>query len=176
MFLDSFGLKPEGLNFADASVNVSLDMTELKIMLALNKLKPRMVFSDLLVENAARKGRKASDLSHQLLSRDSLDRIERYFADDNARFARAYFGRDMLFEPRNPAAEAQQSPDAEPGLSEVMEVFGGLLVRFDERLAALERRVRNAPAETSEASNALAGAARAVTARAEWEEAGGAVG
>jgi hypothetical protein len=177
LFLDSFGLEPEGLTFADASVNVSLDMTELKIMLALNKLKPRMVFSDLLVENAARRGRKTSDLAHQLLSRESLERIERYFSEDNARFARSYFGRDSLFEPRDPTAEAQQHGDAEPGLSEVMEVFGGLLVRFDERLAALERRVKSASlSESTESGDAVSVASRRATGCSEREEAGGAVG
>jgi hypothetical protein len=128
-------------------VNVSLDLTEIKIMLALNRLKPRMVFSDLLVENAARKGRKNSDLTQQLLSREALATIESYFAEDNARFARSYFGRDNLFEPR---AEGVAAPAAEPSLAEVVEVFGGLLVRFDERLLALERRVKKAlAAETA---------------------------
>ena len=172
VFLNSLGLDPQGLEFVDASVNVSLDMTEIKIMLALNKLKPRMVFSDLLVENAARRGRKSSDLAHQLLSREALERIERYFAEDNARFARAYFGRDHLFEAREPAPDVRP-PDAEPGLSEVMEVFGGLLVRFDERLAALERRLKN---ETAESGDAPAGVPRRPTTHAEREEAGGAVG
>jgi hypothetical protein len=143
-FLTHFGLDPQGLTFAESGVNVSLDLTEIKIMLALNKLKPRMVFSDLLVENAARKGRKSSDLTDQLLSRDTLERLESYFALDNMRFARSYFGRDNLFEPRQGGHEAQGAPAAEPALSDVMEVFGGLLVRFDERLAALERSVKNA--------------------------------
>ncbi len=150
-FLGALGLDPGGLKFADASVNVSLNLTEIKIMLALNQLKPRMIFSDLLVENAARRGRKASDLTQQLLSRDTLERLERYFVDDNARFARAYFGRDELFTPRDPLPAAQCDPSTEPALGEVMEVLGGLLVRFDERLAALERRVSNAlAADTAE--------------------------
>jgi hypothetical protein len=144
-FLSDFGLDRQGMIFAASSVNVSLDNTEIKIMLALNKLKPRMVFSDLLVENAARKGRKSSDLTHQLLSRDTLSRLESYFAEENTRFARSYFGRENLFEPRQPAPpHAHATPDAEPALTDVMEVFGGLLVRFDERLAALERRMKNA--------------------------------
>ncbi len=148
VFLSHFGLDAEGMTFVDSSVNVSLDMTEIRIMLALNKLKPRMVFSDLLVENAARKGRRNSDLTCQLLPREALERIERYFAEDNARFARSYFNRDLLFEPR---AQGEQAPQAEPALAEVIEIFGGLLVRFDERLLALERRVKKAlAAETAE--------------------------
>ncbi len=150
-FLDALGLDPRGLKFADASVNVSLNLTEIRIMLALNQLKPRMVFSDLLVENAARRGRPSCDLTQQLLSRATLESIERYFAEDNARFARAYFGRDTLFAPRDAPTTAQPDPGAEPALSDVMEILGGLLVRVDERLAALERRVSNAlAADTAE--------------------------
>jgi len=66
------------MTFADASVNMSLDATEIKIMLALNKLKPRMVFSDLLVENAARTGRKTLHLASQLLSRQTRENIQRH--------------------------------------------------------------------------------------------------
>jgi hypothetical protein len=142
-FLTSFALDSRELKFPDASINVSLDLTEINIMLALNKLKPRMVFSDLLVENAARRGRKHSDLSSQLLSPETIEKVQHYFAEDNAQFARSYFGRDNLFEPRDPATEVKTGPEAEPALADVMEVFGGLLVRFDERIAGLERRLHD---------------------------------
>lgn len=152
-FLSAFRLDAGGLKFADAGVNVSLDLNEIRIMLAVNKLKPRMVFSDLLVENATRRGRKTSDLSPQLLSAETLQRIERYFAEDNARFARTYFGRETLFEPRDTATEVPPDKRAEVDLDEVLEIFGGLLVRFDERLAALERRLNSSiAAETAESS------------------------
>jgi hypothetical protein len=52
------------------------------------------------------------------------------------------FWLDVLFEPSELAAVAPPHPEAEPRLSEVMEVFGGLLVRFDERLAGLELKVK----------------------------------
>jgi hypothetical protein len=158
-FLNTFGLDTVGPRFADVTVNVSLNLTEIKIMLALNKLKPRMVFSDLLVENASRRGRKPSDLTQQLLSHDSLERLEEYFAEDNARFARAYFGRDKLFMPRA-LTEAHCDPQADPSVSDVMEILGGLLVRFDERLATLERRVSTLAADTGNRSQAAADASR----------------
>jgi hypothetical protein len=151
-FLSAFSLDARGLRFADAEVNVSLDLTEIKLMLALNKLKPRMVFSDLLVENATRKGRKTTDLAPQLLSSGTLQRLEEYFADDNARFANAYFGREVLFKPRDPGVEAQRAADAEPPLGEVLEVLGGLLVRFDERLASLERRLSRSQETAAESA------------------------
>jgi hypothetical protein len=140
-FVESFGLDPEKLVFGETNVNVSLDLIETQIMLALNRFKPRMRFSDLLVENAARRGRKAVDLTHQLLSSETLERLEAYYASDNTRFARAYFGRDSLFTPRASGnGTLKQQPDTEPALNDVIDVFGGLLVRLDERLAALERR------------------------------------
>jgi hypothetical protein len=149
-FLSALGLDSRGLKTADASVNVSLNLTEIRIMLALNKLKPRMAFSDLLVENAARTGRTTSDLTRQLLSRETLETLEGYFAEDNARFARAYFGRDRLFTARDLTAPAPPPPDAEAALADALEVLGGLLVRFDERLAAIERRVADLIAAETE--------------------------
>jgi hypothetical protein len=141
-FVKTFGLDAGKLHFGETNVNVSLDLIETQIMLALNRFKPRMRFSDLVVENAARRGRKTVDLSHQLLSREILERLETYYAADNLRFARAYFGRDTLFAPRTAGNGngALKQPDAEIALADVIDVFGGLLVRLDERLAALERR------------------------------------
>jgi len=159
-FLNTFGLDSVGLRFADVIVNVSLNLTEIKIMLALNQLKPRMLFSDLLVENATLRGRKPSDLTQQLLSHDCLARLEDYFAEDNTRFARAYFGRENLFMPRA-LPEAHCDPQADPSMSDVMEVFGGLLVRFDERIAALERRVNTLAADAGSRSGAAADTSRA---------------
>jgi len=159
-FLNTFGLDSVGLRFADVIVNVSLNLTEIKIMLALNQLKPRMLFSDLLVENATLRGRKPSDLTQQLLSHDSLARLEDYFAEDNTRFARAYFGRENLFMPRA-LTEAHCDPQADPSMSDVMEVFGGLLVRFDERIAALERRVNTLAADAGSRGGAAADTSRA---------------
>jgi len=140
-FVTTFGLDRERLLFGDTNVNVSLDLVETQIMLALNRYKPRMKFSDLLVENAARKGRKTVDLSHVLLPSNTLEQLEAYYAADNARFARAYFGKDKLFAPRHTGNGAlKHEPNAEVALNDVVEIFGGLLVRLDERLAALERR------------------------------------
>lgn len=140
-FVETFGLDPAKLVFGETSVNVSLDLIETQIMLALNRFKPRMRFSDLLVENAARMGRRTVDLSHQLLSSETLERLETYYAADNNRFARAYFNRDRLFAPRHTGnGTLKQPPDSALALNDVMEVFGGLLVRLDERLAILERR------------------------------------
>lgn len=149
IFLSSFGLDPQGLKATDAAVNLSLDMNEIRIMLVLNKLKPRMVFSDMIVENAARRGRKTLDLADQLLSRETQDKITRYFAEDNAGFAHSYYGRDTLFESHAPASEVQHRPDADPALTELVEVFGGLLVRFDERIAAVEHALKSAQAAKS---------------------------
>lgn len=144
VFLGALGLDPKDMKFADASINVSLNMVEIKIMLALNKLEPRKIFSDLLVENAARRGRKNSDLANQLLSRATLEKIAHYFAEDNRRFACSYFGQEQLFEPGSWAAAAPRATAEEPTFDDVVEIFGGLLVRFDERLASLEHRFKKA--------------------------------
>jgi hypothetical protein len=81
-------------------------------------------------------------VAHQLLSRGTVEKLESYFAEDNARFARSYFGRDILFDNLHFNVDTPRISGTEPTLSDIIETIGGLLVRFDERLAALERRVK----------------------------------
>jgi len=57
--------------------------------------------------------------------------------------------------------EAHCDPQADPSMSDVMEVFGGLLVRFDERIAALERRVNTLAADAGSRGGAAADTSRA---------------
>ncbi len=142
LFLASFGLDSQGLKFVEKEVNVGLDMTEIKIMLLLNKLKPRMVFSDYIVENAVLRGRKTSDATHQLLSSETIEKLQSYFADDNTRFARSYFGRAILFDNLHSNIDTPRIADVDPSSAEIVEIFGGLLVRFDERLGELEKKMK----------------------------------
>jgi hypothetical protein len=145
-FVTSLGLNSRGLGFLQHEVNVSLNVPEIKIMLLLNGLKPRMMFSDYIVENAVRRGRKTANMVRQLLSRETIGQVESYFAEGNTRFARSHFGREALFD--NSRAYLDDSPNtasAEPTVSDIVETLGGLIVRLDERLAQIERGKNTSP-------------------------------
>jgi len=134
MFLEAARIDPAGLNFELDDVNTGLSAAEIAIMRSLNKYRPEMRFSDLLVKNARLAGMAPGNV-HRLLSAEMLSEIRAFFAAENAELARRCFGRDRLFpdgEDAGPAAAASVS------LEEAIDVLGGLLVRYDERLTALE--------------------------------------
>jgi hypothetical protein len=139
--LNALSIDSEGLDFDVDDVNTSISTRELSIMLLLNRFHPRMKFSDMVIENAAQFGSAASGQVHNFLPHALVEEIDRYFADENVDIAREYFHRSELFAP----LALQSGPQAVSvdGLSkpDLIAFFGGLLVRYDERLAALEERL-----------------------------------
>jgi hypothetical protein len=134
MFLEAARIDPAGLNFELDDVNTGLPAAEIAIMRSLNKYRPEMRFSDLLVKNARLAGVEAGNL-HRLLSPEMLSEIRAFFAHENTELARRCFGRDQLFPP---SADAGPAASGTVSLEEAIDVLGGLLVRYDERLTSLE--------------------------------------
>jgi hypothetical protein len=142
MFLEAARIDPAGLNFDIDDVNTGLSTAEIAIMRSLNKYRPEMRFSDLLVKNARLAGMEPGNV-HRLLSAEMLREIRDFFAAENAELARRCFGRDRLFPP---GEDVGPTAGAHISLEEAIDVLGGLLVRYDERLTALEtalERLRN---------------------------------
>jgi hypothetical protein len=134
MFLEAAGIDPAGLNFELDDVNTGLSAAEIAIMRRLNKYRPEMRFSDLLVQNARLAGMVPGNV-HRLLSAEMLNEVRAFFAGENAELARRCFGREQLFPCAEEAGPASVAPVS---LEEAIDVLGGLLVRYDERLTALE--------------------------------------
>jgi hypothetical protein len=134
MFLEAARINPAGLDFAFDDVNTGLSAVEIAIMRRLNKYRPEMRFSDLLVKNARLAGMEPGNV-HRLLSAEMLREIRTFFAAEKAELARRCFGREQLFPY---GADAGPVATASISLEEAIDVLGGLLVRYDERLTALE--------------------------------------
>jgi hypothetical protein len=138
--LKTLSIDAESLDFEVDDVNTSISTRELSIMLLVNRFHPRMKFSDMVIENAAQFGSAASGQVHNFLPRALVEEIERYFADENADIAREYFHRLELFAPLALRSEPQTVSVDDLSMPDLIAFFGGLLVRYDERLAALEER------------------------------------
>jgi hypothetical protein len=143
--LQALAVDPAGINFDTLDVNTGLSGRDLAIMRALNKFRPRMQFSDFVVQNAQQVGLSRSGHTHNLLSDRAIARVDDFFREENENLAKSYFHRGDLF-PVSTVAPAEGSGlpainDLAP--SDLLEFFGGLIVRFDERLAALEKRQCN---------------------------------
>ncbi len=140
--LQALSINPTGLDFDVPDVNTAISGPELALMLALNKFKPRMRFSDMVVQNAQLGNSSKSGMVHSLLSNEAISTIKAFFKEENRRLATSYFHRDELFPvmPETDVAPAAGVPRLDDlKMSELIDVFGALLVRMDERIAHMER-------------------------------------
>ena len=140
--LKALSINSAGLTFDTPDVNTGISGAELALMLALNKFKPRMQFSDMVVQNAQLRGASKSGTVHSLLTGEAISTIRTFFEEENRRLATSYFHRDELF-PATPETGLAPSPGA-PRLddfkvSDLINFFGALIVRMDHRIAHLER-------------------------------------
>jgi hypothetical protein len=140
--LQVLSVNPTGLDFDTPDVNTAISGAELALMLALNKFKPRMRFSDMVVQNAQLGNASKSGMVHSLLNPEAISTIRAFFKDENRRLATSYFHRDELF-PAMPEADVAPAAGVprldDLKVSELINVLGALLVRIDERVAHLER-------------------------------------
>ena len=118
-------------------------------MLLLNRFRPRMRFSDAVIENAAQFGSAASGQIHNFVPRALVAEMDRFFTQENAKLARQYFHREELFSGGALQGEPQDVSVDDLSMSDLIAFFGGLLVRYDDRLAALEARVAKQNAGTA---------------------------
>ncbi len=149
--LGALSIEAEGLAFAVPDINTGLTPKDVAIMLLINRHQPRMQFSDLVVENAVNTGAMMAGIAHHILPRWLIAEVEAYFHEENQAMARDYFRREQLFasppytgpvdsitpESLSPAAISMSALSFE----DVISFFGGLLVRYDQRLATLEQRI-----------------------------------
>jgi hypothetical protein len=143
-FLDALGIDSAGLEFGVGRVNITLSPAEIRMKLILNRLRPRRQLSEIIMQNAVcLRGHNLNQRAEifSFITEDLIDEVESYFLHENRSFAREYFGRDCLF-PKLERASFKNLPATED-LShlDVIEFLGGLLVRYDERIARLENRV-----------------------------------
>jgi hypothetical protein len=140
-FLSVLGIDGAGLATDIPDINTSLTPKEVAIMLMINRYRPRMQFSDLVVENAVTSGVMKAGTEHRLLSHRLVEEIEEFFRKENTELAREYFGRSQLFE--TPASTDAADPIATASLSfeDVIAFFGGLVVRYDQRMVELDQRL-----------------------------------
>jgi hypothetical protein len=139
--LEALSIGSDGLKFDIPDINTSISTRDLSIMLLLNRFHPRMKFSDMVIDNAVQFGSAASGQIHNFLPHALVEEIDRYFEEENARMAKECFHRAELFPPRASRSEQEHVSIDNLSMPDLIGFFGGLLVRYDERLASLESRL-----------------------------------
>lgn len=140
-FLRGFGIDPGGFDTEVKDINTSLTPRSLLMMLLLNKYKPRMNFSDFVVENEIASGAMQSGAQHALFSDTLSAEIEAFFHDENTALASEYFARPALFEPAERTGNTHSISRLSLSVEDAVGFLGGVLVRLDARLAAVEQQV-----------------------------------
>jgi hypothetical protein len=140
-FLRGFGIDPGGFDTDIKDINTSLTTRSLLMMLLLNKYKPRMNFSDFIIENEIASGAMQSGAQHQLFSDTLAAEIEAFFHDENAALATEYFARPTLFEPAERGGNTHSISRLSLSVEDAVGFLGGVLVRLDGRLAAVEQQL-----------------------------------
>lgn len=119
------------------AVNPSPSPAELKLMLAANRYRPRMRFSDILAANRLRAGQSPLYASHQILPPALSKQIIDDFAEHNQRLA-AHYTHGERFPPYQELPYIDLKTLA-VDTDELMAILAGFLVDFDQRLATLEQ-------------------------------------
>jgi hypothetical protein len=156
--LEALSIDSDDLNFETGDVNTSISTRDVCIMLLLNRFHPRMKFSDMVIDNAVQFGSASSGQVHNFLPQELVEEIDQYFANENARMATECFHREELFPPHPSSSEHEHISVNSLSASDLIAFFGGLLVRYDERLAALESKsAKGAAPPGGEAATDVAG-------------------
>lgn len=131
---------PEPLRSLDKPVNISPSPHEIRMLIEINKHRPRMEFSDMVVEASARAGRNLAQSSIAIMPPALRRDVRAFFAEENEAFFKQYLGSENLY-------TADASDQAFIDLStmsfsatEVLMILSGLMIEMDRRIAELESR------------------------------------
>lgn len=119
------------------SINTSPSPLELRMILASNQYNPRMRFSDFIIEDSIRRERSKKYQSHNIVSNETVHQVMDYFAEQNRKFCKKFTENETF--PTISDEKSVSLKDLNFTNEELMDVLSGLIVRYDKRLAKLER-------------------------------------
>lgn len=143
LFLSTIGLDPDvNLGLSDTLVNTSPSPLELRLMLEVNRHNPRMQFSDMLVEASAEAGRSKFHSNHTILPAETRHDLKKIFDADNEVFFREFFNCENQY-PIDVGADYIDLESLTFTPDDVLSILGGVMVKMDDRIAALEQAERH---------------------------------
>lgn len=120
------------------SVNTSPSPLEIKFILSSNSYKPRMNFSDFIIEDSILKGRSSEYQNHNIISNEIMREVMGYFNEQNKKFCEEFTEDDGFSDVEE--KDFVNLKELSFSSEELMEIVAGLLVRYDKRLAKLESK------------------------------------
>ena len=125
------------------TVNTSPNPLEMRFMLLANKYNPRMSFSDYLVESSFQAGRSAGFKKHQIFPKELSRRIIEHYSEQNTLFENKYGGGGTFPAFIPDEFEDISTVEFKDNIEQTVDIFAGMLVAYDKRLAELERKINS---------------------------------
>lgn len=125
------------------TVNTSPNPLEMRFMLLANKYNPRMSFSDYLVESSFQAGRSAGFKKHQIFPKELSRRIIEHYSEQNTLFENKYGGGGTFPAFIPDEFEDISAVEFKDNIEQTVDIFAGMLVAYDKRLAELERKINS---------------------------------
>lgn len=139
LFLDMIGADlPKQAIAPDRPVNLSPSPKEIRLMIELNRHRPRAKFSDMVVEASARAGRSRIHSDHVILPPAFREEVKAYFREDNRLFFERFVGGENLYESAGETSDFIDLREISFDATDVIDITSGILVDLDLRLAKLE--------------------------------------
>lgn len=141
MFLDMLGISIDPAVLSpDVHVNLSPSPKEIRLMIEINKHRPRMEFSDMLVESSLRAGRTQIHSRHSILPLAFRQEARAFFRQENENYFREIVKSDNIYETFGQNDTYVDLREIELLPDDLIHIFSGLLVDLDQRLARLENK------------------------------------
>jgi hypothetical protein len=139
LFLDMIGAKvPAAAMPTDSRINLSPSPQEIRLMIEVNKHRPRMQFSDMLVESSHAAGRANIHAQHAILPPEFADEVSTFFRTENEAFFRDFAQSENIYLNAWTDDDFIDLRKVTFDATSVIDILSGLLVNLDQRLAKLE--------------------------------------
>ncbi|MDE4099381.1 hypothetical protein [Phaeobacter gallaeciensis] len=143
LFLEMIGTSvPTDALPSDTSINLSPSPQEIRLMIEINKHRPRMQFSDMLVESSHMAGRAQIHSHHAILPPAFVREVSAFFQAENEAFFRDFAHSENIYWNAWNEEDFIDLRQVTFDATSVIDILSGLLVRLDQRLAKLENASR----------------------------------
>lgn len=139
LFLDLIGAQlPTEERPVDSRINLSPSPQEIRLMIEINKHRPRMQFSDMLVESSHTAGRSNIHAQHAILPPVFSHEVSEFFRTENEHFFRDFTRSENIYLNNWSEKDFIDLREVQFDATSVVDILSGLLVSLDKRLAKLE--------------------------------------
>lgn len=119
-------------------INTSPNLLELKLLLSINKFNPRNSLSNIVIKNSVALDNSTNYQIHNIIPNNIIKEILEYFRLENEKFFSEFASNEAFDKPKE--FEDIDLDNIEITQKEMIDVFAGLFVELDKKIALLENK------------------------------------